>query len=133
MNVHAMLKAIHITCATLSIAGFLLRYAWCLSGRSLPRQGWRRWLPHINDTVLLAAGVGLMVVTSQYPGANDWLTAKLLGLIAYVYLGRIALSASSREVARRWAGPAALLAVGYVVSVALTRNPAGYFAMVWAG
>jgi uncharacterized membrane protein SirB2 len=133
VTVYAVLKVIHVASAIASIAGFFVRGLWRLSGRCLPSFGWLRWAPHINDTVLLAAAVGLMVVTDQFPVADGWLTAKVLGLLAYIILGKIALSDATGGRLRPWAWLSALLMAGYVVSVAITRNPAGYFATFYAG
>ena len=52
---------------------------------------WIRVLPHINDTVLLSAAVGLVLMSGQYPFVDAWLTAKVLGLTAYIILGSLAL------------------------------------------
>ncbi len=57
---------------------------------------WRRWqwlriAPHLNDTLLLAAAIALAAMSAQYPFVQGWLTAKLLALLAYIALGRVAL------------------------------------------
>ena len=38
-------------------------------------------LPHVNDTLLLLAAIGLSVVQQQYPFVHGWVTAKVLGLL----------------------------------------------------
>ena len=80
-------------------------------------------MPHINDTLLLTAAVALAVMSAQYPLARSWLTAKVLGLCAYITLGSLALRRSITLKVRRIAFLAALLAVAYIVGMALTRSP----------
>jgi len=125
------LKHLHITCVILSIGGFFVRGLLSLSGSTPARRNWLRWLPHVNDTILLAAAIGLTVVLGQYPFVHGWLTAKVFGLIAYIILGSIALQAGRTWGQRLVAWLAALLVFGYVASVALTKNPLG--ALSWLG
>jgi uncharacterized membrane protein SirB2 len=60
---------------------------------------------------------------------HGWLTAKVLGLLAYIVLGSIALKRGRTRGQRILAFAAALLAAAYVVSVALTRDPLGFIAL----
>jgi uncharacterized membrane protein SirB2 len=119
------LKHLHITCVVLSIGGFFVRGLLSFSGSPLMGRSWMRWLPHVNDTLLLTAAIGLATVTGQYPFVQGWLTAKIFGLIAYIILGSVALKAGRSRRQRQAAWGAALLAFGYVVSVALSRSPLG--------
>ncbi|HWU84823.1 MAG TPA: SirB2 family protein, partial [Rhodocyclaceae bacterium] len=64
------LRHLHISCALLSIALFSLRAGLLLAGRGVPRT--LRWLPHVNDTVLLAAAIVLAVWSGQYPLQQPW-------------------------------------------------------------
>lgn len=123
------IKHLHITCVILSGTGFFLR--GLLMANSSPWLG-RRWmkvLPHINDTLLLAAAIGLVVMTEQYPFIDAWVTAKVFGLIAYIILGSVALKAGRTQQMRLAAWLGALATFGYVVSVALTKNPWGIFSL----
>ena len=94
-------------------------------------QRWLRWAPHVNDTLLLAAAVGLAVMSGQYPLARSWLTAKIVGLLTYILLGMVALKPGRPRGVRIAAWLSALAVFGYVVSVAVTRNPAGLLS--WLG
>lgn len=126
MNPYSAAKHLHIACVTLSIAGFVFRWLWMLSGRPLPEKGRWRMVPHANDAVLLLAAIALTAITAQYPFVNAWLTAKILGLAIYIVLGAIALKHGMATAVRLAAGAAALVAFGYVVSVASTKNPMGF-------
>jgi uncharacterized membrane protein SirB2 len=120
---YSSIRAIHVTCAGISIGLFALRAA--LQSRGVDWRRWR-WLavtPHVNDTLLLAAGVGLAVMSAQYPLLQPWLSAKVLALFAYIAFGAIALGRNVPPRRRRLALAAALITFSYIVGVALTRSP----------
>ena len=54
----------------------------------------------VIDTVLLASAIALAVLTSQYPLAQGWLTAKVVGLVVYILCGMMALR-RGRSIATR--------------------------------
>ena len=117
------LKHFHITCVVLSGVGFALRGGWALAGSPLARARLTRVLPHVVDSCLLLSAIGLAWMAGQYPFVHGWLTAKIVGLLAYIGLGAMALRRGrTREIRRRYF-MLALLAYAYIVSVALTRNP----------
>lgn len=125
---YTTLKHLHIVCVALSIAGFCLRGLLIGLKSALVERRWLRILPHVNDTVLLAAAAALAVLSGQYPLVDTWLTAKLFGLIAYIVLGSLALK-RGRSVRVRWAaGMLAIVVFGWIVSVALTKHPLGFLA-----
>ena len=89
----------------------------------------RRWVgvaPHVVDTVLLASAIALAMMIGQYPLVHAWLTAKVVGLIAYIVLGTIALKRGRTREIRIAAFCAALLALTYIVAVALTKSALPY-------
>ena len=117
-----LVKTIHVTCAILTISGFTLRGVWMLRASPLLNNPWVKVLPHIVDTLLLGAGILLAINIHQYPGTHAWLTAKVLGLLAYIVLGSIALKRGGTKTIRVAAWIAATLVFFYIVSVALTRS-----------
>jgi uncharacterized membrane protein SirB2 len=118
VSAYVLAKHIHVACVILSIAGFVARGGLMLAGSPLLQARLVRVAPHVVDTLLLASAVWLAWVLQQYPFVHGWLTAKVLGLLAYIALGSIALR---RRQPLALAG--ALLAAGYVVAVALTKDP----------
>ena len=121
------LKYVHVSCVLLSGLGFTLRGIAMLSD-SPWRQHWlARVLPHIVDTTLLGSALSMAWLSGQYPFVSNWLTAKLFGLLAYILLGMLALKRGRTRVIRVRCFALALLAYAYIVSVALTRNPAIFF------
>ena len=133
MNFYPLLKHLHVTCVVLSGAGFLLRSVLMWVESPLLRRRWMKILPHVNDSLLLAAAIALALHLGQYPLRDDWLTAKVAGLIAYIILGSVTLKRGRSRRQRGLAVVAAMAAYCYVVSVALTRNPWGALALIGAG
>ncbi len=125
-----ILKYLHVTCVVLSISGFFLRGVGMLTDSPLLNRRWVKVVPHVNDTLLLSAAIGLAIVLEQYPFVHGWVTAKVLGLLAYVGFGMFALRRGRSKAVRTGFWLAALASFGYIVSVALTRDPRGFLAWV---
>ena len=118
-------KSLHIGCAALSIAGFSARGALMLADSRLLQSRFVRIAPHVVDTLLLLSGVWLAWALGQVPFVHGWITAKVLALLAYIALGSVALRRGRPKTVRAAAFVAALATAGYIVSVALTRDPRG--------
>jgi len=120
---YPLLRGLHLACVGLSLGLFVLRGWWRWRASPLRNSPWARVVPHVNDTLLLLAGIGLALLLHQYPFVAPWLTAKLIGLLLHVVLGFVALRGRlpGRLAGAAWAG--SLAAFAYVVGVALTRNP----------
>jgi len=82
-----------------------------------------KWMPHVNDTLLLATAIALAWMLGQYPFVHGWLTAKVLALAGYILLGTVALRPGRPKGARVAAWIAAQIVFLYIVLVAHTRNP----------
>jgi uncharacterized membrane protein SirB2 len=100
----------------------VLRGFWKLTDSPLLRRRWVRIAPHVNDTVLLAAGLWLAFSIRQYPFVHGWLTAKLLAILVYIGLGMVALRFGRTPAVRSTAFIAALAVFLYIGGVALTRS-----------
>ncbi|MEI7613806.1 MAG: SirB2 family protein [Betaproteobacteria bacterium] len=121
------LKHLHLTCVALSGLGFALRGWWMMTDSPRLAQRWVRIVPHGVDTVLLGSAIAMTVISSQYPFAQGWLTAKVVGLVAYVLCGTMALKRGKTKAIRVGFFVAALLILAWIVSVALSRSPFGVF------
>lgn len=117
------LKHLHVTTVALSFFLFFLRGVWMLADSPRLAARWVKFVPHINDTVLLMSAITLTVIIGQYPFVHDWLTAKVLGLLAYIGLGMVALKRGRTKRVRLAAWLGALLVFGYIVAVARTKTP----------
>lgn len=120
---YLLLKHLHMSCAALSGALFLLRGLWMLQDSPRLGQRWVRTLPHLIDTALLASAVTLAAWSAQYPLAQPWLTAKVCALLLYIVLGSVALKRGRSKGIRAAAFLAALATFAYIVAVALSKNP----------
>ncbi len=120
---YSFIKHIHLTTVTITLALFVLRGIWMMADSPLLQMRWVRIVPHVNDTLLLASGLGLAIMLGQYPLVNGWLTAKLFGLILYIVLGTLAIKRGRTKRIRIAAWIAALVVFGYIVTVAVMHNP----------
>lgn len=123
MELYPALKLLHVGCVIVTACGFALRGVWMVQQSPLLHHPLTRVLPHVNDTLLLGAGIALALLLHQYPFADGWLTAKLVALLAYIGLGTIALKRGRTRRIRLLAFGGALLVLGYLIAVALTRSP----------
>lgn len=121
MTSYLILKHIHMTAAYLTITLFALRLVLDGCGRPGWRQSALRWLPHVNDTVLLLAAVGLVIVSGWMPLVHHWLTLKIVLLLGYIATGAVALNPQRPRPVRWLAAVLALGQVGLIVVLAKTK------------
>jgi len=126
---YALVKLLHVGAVTLSLAGFAARGALVLRSSPALALRWVRVAPHVVDTVLLASGLWLAWASAQYPFVQPWLTAKVLGLVAYIGFGMVALRRGRTRTIRAAFLVLALATAAYVVTVAMTRSPWGIFSL----
>jgi uncharacterized membrane protein SirB2 len=117
-------KDIHVTCVVLTWLLFFVRGIWMLRDSPLLQKKLTRRVPPLVDTLLLASAIVQAMTLHQYPITHAWLTAKLIALLFYIGLGMVALTYGRTKRIRTTAWVGAQLCFFYVVSVALTRNPA---------
>ena len=125
-----LVKYVHVLSVALSVTGFFLRGLLMMRESPLLNARWMKVLPHVNDTVLLIAALSLAAMSGQYPFVADWVTAKVFGVIAYIILGALALRDASTRTMRSACWLASLVVFGWIVSVALTRQPLGFLAVL---
>jgi len=124
------LKTIHQTAVALSITGFCARGVGALADAAWVRGRAARTVPHIVDSVLLISAIGLAWMLRLTPAQAPWLLAKIIGLLAYIALGMVALKPGRPGPARAAAFLGALATFGYIVSVAITKSPRGFLAWI---
>src|SRR5512147_986113 len=127
---YLILKMVHAGSAVLSIAGFIVRGALMLRESPLLAARFVRIAPHVVDTILLASALWLAWLIGQYPFVHGWLTAKVIGLLAYIVLGSVALKRGRTRGVRVAAFGLALATALYIVSVAVTRDPLGFLVLL---
>ncbi|MDM8558819.1 SirB2 family protein [Candidatus Parabeggiatoa sp. HSG14] len=119
---YLIIKNIHISCVILTFISFSTRGIWMIQESHWLHKWWVKVLPHIIDTLLLVSGITLVIILHQYPGTQNWLTAKLLALLVYIIVGSIALKRGKTKTIRVVAFGGALMAFFYLVMVALNRT-----------
>ena len=96
---YASWKLLHQGSVALSVSGFAGRDIGSLAGAA--------WMLQLN------------------PLTTPWLAAKISGLLLYIGLGVVALRTGRPLALRIGAWLAALLVFGWIVSVAITKDPLG--------
>ncbi len=115
-------KSLHITLVTATFLSFTARGVWMLYDSPLLRRRWVRMLPHAIDALVLASGLYLAAVFYEFPLTyHPWIIAKLIGLLAYVVLGTVALKRGRTKRVRGAAFVGSLVLFGYIVFVAITK------------
>jgi uncharacterized membrane protein SirB2 len=109
----------------LSLAGFVLRFFWTIRGSSLATRRLTRIAPHVIDTLLLAAALGMLAVSATDPLDHPWLLTKIAGLMVYIVFGMFALRRAKSRAGRYSAFAAALAVFAFIASVALTKSAWG--------
>jgi uncharacterized membrane protein SirB2 len=125
---YATVKLVHQGAVVLSVAGFCARGAAGLAGAAWVNGRVAKTLPHLVDTVLLGSAFLLAWMLRLGPGNAPWLLAKIVGLLVYIGLGVVALRPGRPRPVRLGAWLLALATVGWIVSVALTKDPWGFLA-----
>lgn len=123
-----VVKAIHQAAVVLSISGFFARGVGALTGAAWVQRRAAKTLPHLVDTVLLLSALALAWMLRLHPGNAPWLLAKIIGLLAYIGLGMLALKPLRPMPVRAAAWLAALVTFGWIVSVAISKQPLGFLA-----
>ena len=125
---YLLLKYVHVGCVIASGGGLVLRGFWMLLDSPRLNQRWVKIFPHVVDTGLLGSAIALATISGQYPLAQSWLSAKVIGLVAYILCGTMALKRGRTKSIRGVFFVVALLVFAYIVSVALHRSPLAGFA-----
>ena len=119
---YVAIKYVHIASAALSGSLFLLRGIWMMRESTMLQHRVVKILPHVVDTILLASALIMVFWSGQYPFVQNWLTAKVLALIAYITIGTIALKRGGTKTQRVSAFFVALLVFAYIGLVAMTKR-----------
>jgi uncharacterized membrane protein SirB2 len=127
---YLILKYVHTFAAVATISGFLLRGWWMLRDSDLLQHRVTKIVPHINDAILLLAGIGMLWVLQLNPLTQTWLLAKFAGLIVYILLGTVALKRGPTKEIRSIALAAAVAVFAWVAGVALAKSPLSWLHLI---
>ena len=119
---YLLIKYLHISCAVLTLVGFMLRGYWMFVASPLLRTRVVRILPHAIDSVLLGSAIALVLISHQYPFVVNWVTAKVVLLVMYIGMGTIALKRGKTRRVRSFCFLLALLTISAIFAVAVTKG-----------
>jgi uncharacterized membrane protein SirB2 len=119
---YPQIKLLHMSCAWLSISGFVLRGVGALAEASWLQHRAARIVPMSVDTLLILTALTLASLSGQWPFAQAWLGAKVTALLVYILLGMVALHWGRNPLQKGLAFGAALLCFAYILGVATTRS-----------
>tara|TARA_R110002110_G_scaffold95455_1_gene246459 strand:- start:22682 stop:23077 length:396 start_codon:yes stop_codon:yes gene_type:complete len=122
VSAYQVLLTIHVSCAFISISGFMLRYYWKIKHPALLRHRLVKVLPHVIDTLFLLSAIGLLSVLSFGLLNQGWLMHKIGLLAVYIVLGMIALGNKYTKRRRLIAFIAAVLVFIYILGIAFTKT-----------
>lgn len=119
---YVVFKHLHVLFVLISVTLFLFRFVLRLLDSPALQKKWLKVIPHINDTLLLASAIGIMLTLGMYPIQVPWLTDKVIGVIAYIGFGVLALKGKSAGV--RWLGFVGACGwIAFLLHVALSKTP----------
>lgn len=114
---------LHGLFVAISLLGFVTRGYWMLRECPLLQARWVKIAPHIIDTLLLLTALWAAWVLFWSNGVHPaFLTVKIIGLIAYIVLGTIALKRGKNKMIRFAAFVAALVVFLYLVWISMTMQ-----------
>lgn len=118
-------KHLHTSFAALSIIFFIIRSYWSVLERGCLQNTFVRVVPHIIDTLFLLSGLAMaFTIGFNHP----WLIAKIIGLIAYIYVGIFAIRRGRTPQIRLLSAVIAVLIYVYIVGIALNKSVLSFFA-----
>lgn len=127
---YVAIKHAHMMFAILSITLFMLRAWLALPAPERIKSKLLKILPHIIDTLLLAMGVWLAVLSQQIPFDNSpWLTAKVIGLVLYIVVGTIAIKRGKTRNQRLIATFSSIAIFAYIYGAAVSKSPLSWLAL----
>jgi uncharacterized membrane protein SirB2 len=119
---YAIFKLIHIGTVYITFGLFVARGIWMLLDSPRLQDRWVKIVPHLNDTLLLTAAIGMLVTARLNPLVHPWLLVKISGLLLYIWLGTMALKRGKTKGRRTLYFIAALATLGYIIAVAVTKQ-----------
>jgi uncharacterized membrane protein SirB2 len=118
----ATVKLIHVACAYLTGAGFLLRGILALLDHSTLQSRVVKTVPHVIDSILLACALLMLHQWSLSLADNAWLIAKILALLVYIGFGLQMLKWGRTRKTKLFGLIGGLATYLYIIGVAHTKS-----------
>lgn len=118
------IKAIHMTCAYLTVAFLLFRIFLSVYRPVLLQQKWAKILPHIIDSVLLLCAILMVsIIGPNHP----FILVKILLLLVYIGSGYLVLKVF-KTITSKIAGSLFILFLFFIiVGVAIHKSPLSWW------
>ncbi|PMH41803.1 hypothetical protein BCU68_15230 [Vibrio sp. 10N.286.49.B3] len=118
------LKHFHLLTIVISVLLLAVRYGLMMMDSPKLQHPFLVRFPHINDSVLLLSGFGLIYLTGFIPftPSAPWLTEKLTCVMAYIVLGFFSLRLGRTKLLRTLAFFGALGWLGMAAGIAVTKT-----------
>ena len=124
---YEILKHSHMTALALSFLLFFVRGYLMMRESPASKHRALTITPHIINLILIGTGISLAVLLQFSPGSQPWLAVKLVALIVYIVLGILTFR-HQKMAARKIFWLLALVVFAFIISVAQSKNPYGFFA-----
>ena len=121
MEYYIPMKHLHMLFAYLTAVLFTLRLVLDAIGKPGWRQTPLRFVPHINDTLLLLFALALLFVGPWQLFTHGWLGLKILLLLGYIAAGMIALKQSKPKAMRIGFAALALVLLAAIFHLATSK------------
>jgi uncharacterized membrane protein SirB2 len=122
-----ILKHTHLTALALSFLLFFIRGYLMMRNSSASKHRVFLIAPHIVNLLLIGSGIALAIVMHFNPANQPWLAVKLVALVVYIALGILTFKHPVLKI-RKILWISALVVFAFIVSVAQSKNPLGFFA-----
>ena len=122
----AILKHTHLTALALSFLLFFIRGYLMMRDSNASKHRAFLIAPHIVNLLLIGSGIALAVVMHFNPANQPWLAVKLVALVVYIALGILTFKHPVLKI-RKILWVSALIVFAFIVSVAQSKNPLGFF------
>ncbi len=129
LDLYPDVRSAHIALVAISGVLFAVRGIAVMAGGAWAMRPAVRRMSVLIDTALLGAALLLVYMLHINPFTVGWLSTKIGLLLVYIVLGSYALKRARTAQVRLVSYVAALLCLGFMVSVAMTHSPLGFF--VW--
>lgn len=119
------LKHFHLLTIVVSVSLLTLRFGLLLAGSTKGETKILKVFSHINDTLLLVTGIGLVSVTGFVPftDAAPWMTEKVSCILAYFALAFFTLKLAKNNLLRICAYLGSLGWLLMASKLAVTKTP----------
>ncbi len=129
LDLYPDVRSAHVALVALSGVLFAARGVAVITSASWGMQPAVRRVSVLIDTALLGTALLLVYMLQLNPWGVAWLSTKIGLLFVYIILGSFALKRARTPQVRLVCFVAALLCLGFMVSVAVAHSPLGLF--VW--